>query len=288
MSRKKPTVLIDLSGTVHVDDAPIEGSVEAVQMLRDNGFTIRFLSNTTKHSSSTLIRSLRAMGLSIHLSELFTSLSAARDLVASWPGAKPMLFLEDDARAEFEAALGGSGTGAATEVAVGERKTDGSASAPAAQSDQPYSCVVVGLAPSMFEYENLTRAMNVLLAGGKLVAIHRGKYFARTTGLALGPGPFVSLLEPFASTPPTLVGKPNPAFFHLALASVPCAPEDAVMFGDDVRDDVQGAAAVGVRGFLVRTGKYRPGDEKEVGGVGRCWRDLKEGVEWLVREYGGN
>lgn len=31
--------------------------------------------------------------------------------------------------------------------------------------------------------------------------------------------------------------------------------------GDDVRDDVGGAQAAGLRGVLVRTGKYRPGDE---------------------------
>lgn len=31
--------------------------------------------------------------------------------------------------------------------------------------------------------------------------------------------------------------------------------------GDDVRDDVGGAQRAGMRGVLVQTGKYRPGDE---------------------------
>ena len=32
----------------------------------------------------------------------------------------------------------------------------------------------------------------------------------------------------------------------------------------DVRDDVAGAQAIGMRGILVQTGKYRPGDENKI------------------------
>jgi FMN phosphatase YigB (HAD superfamily) len=36
----------------------------------------------------------------------------------------------------------------------------------------------------------------------------------------------------------------------------------AAMVGDDVVNDVEGARAAGLTGILVRTGKYRPGDER--------------------------
>ena len=35
----------------------------------------------------------------------------------------------------------------------------------------------------------------------------------------------------------------------------------AVMVGDDVSSDVGGAQTAGIRGVLVRTGKFRPADE---------------------------
>lgn len=35
-----------------------------------------------------------------------------------------------------------------------------------------------------------------------------------------------------------------------------CSPGEAVMVGDDVRDDVGGAQAAGLGGILVQTGKY--------------------------------
>lgn len=37
------------------------------------------------------------------------------------------------------------------------------------------------------------------------------------------------------------------------------------MIGDDVRQDVGGAMALGMRGVLVQTGKYRSGDEHSIG-----------------------
>lgn len=35
-------------------------------------------------------------------------------------------------------------------------------------------------------------------------------------------------------------------------------------FNQDVRDDVAGAQAAGIRGILVQTGKYRVGDENTI------------------------
>ena len=42
--------LIDLSGTLHVEDEAIPGATQALRLLREAGVRIRFLSNTTKES----------------------------------------------------------------------------------------------------------------------------------------------------------------------------------------------------------------------------------------------
>lgn len=67
-------------------------------------------------------------------------------------------------------------------------------------------------------------------AGAQLIAIHAGKYYKRSDGLALGPGCFVKGLEYSAQCTAELVGKPNKTFFLSALGSVP--PNNAVMIGD--------------------------------------------------------
>ena len=55
-------------------------------------------------------------------------------------------------------------------------------------------------------------------------------------------------------------GKPANAFFETALPTLHTSAADALMIGDDIRGDIAGAQAAGVRGLLVRTGKFRPAD----------------------------
>lgn len=70
----------------------------------------------------------------------------------------------------------------------------------------------------------------MLLTGAPLIAIHCGRYYKRSDGLALGPGPFVKGLEYAADCESEVVGKPSPAFFQSALGNI--NPAHAVMIGD--------------------------------------------------------
>ena len=79
-----------------------------------------------------------------------------------------------------------------------------------------------------------------------------------------------------------VVGKPAQPFFHAAVADMGLEPQRVAMIGDDVEADVRGAREAGLRGALVPTGKYRPGDEKA--GAGRpdaVVADLAEAVAAL-------
>jgi HAD superfamily hydrolase (TIGR01458 family) len=113
----------------------------------------------------------------------------------------------------------------------------------------------------------MNRAFRVLMQQGdaakrKIIALHKGRYQASgISELSLGPGPFVAALEYACDATSVVVGKPNPLFFLAAIQHLGVQPSECVMIGDDVRDDVFGAQAVGAQGWLVRTGKYQPGDE---------------------------
>ena len=72
----------------------------------------------------------------------------------------------------------------------------------------------------------------LLFDGGKLIAIHKTRYFERGDGLALGPGPFVMALEFASGRVAEVVGKPEPAFFSSVLRDIGCEADEAVMVGD--------------------------------------------------------
>jgi ribonucleotide monophosphatase NagD (HAD superfamily) len=55
------------------------------------------------------------------------------------------------------------------------------------------------------------------------------------------------------------------------------------MIGDDCEADIGGAQAIGVPGVLVRSGKYRPGDEARIDPPpSAVVDDLPAAVQWVL------
>lgn len=226
--------LVDLSGTLHVEDRVISGVVDALRRLKGSKIAVRFVTNTSKESRASILDRLRNFGLDINNEELFTSLTATRRYVEK-RCLRPLLLLEPSALQDFDGV----------------------------NCNEP-NAVVVGLAPSCFSYESMNTAFRLLLDGASLVAVHKGRYYKRKDGMAIGPGPFVACLEHATSTQAQVVGKPEAAFFAEALEALNVTPQQAIMIGDDVIDDVEGAMKIGMMGALVKTGKYRAGDEDKI------------------------
>jgi len=122
--------------------------------------------------------------------------------------------------------------------------------------------VVVGLSPHHFDFQQMNIALRYLLNGAQLIATNKARYIMTKDGFSHGAGGFVAALEYASGKEATIVGKPNPQFFQAALQLINLPAADCVMIGDDVRDDVIGAVDAGLHGILVKTGKYRQGDEK--------------------------
>ncbi len=79
-----------------------------------------------------------------------------------------------------------------------------------------------------------------------------------------------------------MIGKPAGTFFQLVVDSVGVEPGDVLMIGDDVFGDVEGALNAGLQACLVKTGKYRPGDENRIGSAGAL---LAENVSEAVDKF---
>ncbi len=85
--------------------------------------------------------------------------------------------------------------------------------------------------------------------------------------------------------------KPDPRLFELALARVPCRPEEAVMIGDSPDRDIAGARAVGMHALWVRTGRPRdgrPADQMEDSAMQEAahaiFDQLEELLPWLEQQ----
>jgi HAD superfamily hydrolase (TIGR01458 family) len=126
------------------------------------------------------------------------------------------------------------------------------------RDNRPPDAILVGDLAERWSFVLMQEAFEYLQAGAAFIALSRDRYWLRDERLVLDAGAFVAGLEFATGKPAAVAGKPSPAFYAAALASLGLAPSpDAIMVGDDLWSDVEGAQRAGLRGWLVRTGKYR-------------------------------
>src|SRR5713101_8937612 len=116
--------------------------------------------------------------------------------------------------------------------------------------------VVIGGAEELLNYEAMNAAFRMLMDGAVLLAMHTNLYWRTSTGLQLDSGPYVHALELATGKQAIVLGKPNRAFFEQALLTIGVQPQEAVMVGDDIENDISGAQRAGLHGVLVCTGKH--------------------------------
>jgi HAD superfamily hydrolase (TIGR01458 family) len=230
-------LLLDIDGVLLVSWEPIPGSIEAFEEIRRVGLPVCLITNTTTHPRTELAEILRGAGFSVEARQIVTAVTAtAEHLRTSHAGASVFVLSDGDARDDMEG------------VSL-------------VASPEEADVIVLGGASDAFTYPTVTSVFRRLMDGAALVAMHRNFYWRTARGLELDAGAYVAGLEVASGVQAEVCGKPSAAYFHAALGVLGVPAERAAMVGDDVLNDVEGARAAGLIGVLVRTGKYRPGDE---------------------------
>ncbi|HTY53467.1 MAG TPA: TIGR01458 family HAD-type hydrolase [Methanomicrobiales archaeon] len=224
-------LLLDLDGVLYVGDRPIPGAAGAVDRIRKEGLSVRFLSNSTRRSRASVAARLRGMGFAADTGEILTPAVAAATRLAK-QGKSAFLLTTGDTREDF----GQAGV---------------------TLTDKDPDAVVVGDAGELFTYGLLNRAMRLVLGGAEIIALEKDRTWMGADGLMLSAGPFVAVLEYATGKVATCVGKPSPDFFAAALEGFGVPAPEVAMVGDDIETDIGGAQGCGIRGILVRTGKFR-------------------------------
>jgi len=229
-------LLLDLSGVLYDGDDIIPGALQAVERVQGSGLELRFITNTSQKTRTTLLRHLRGLGFVVEENQLFTAVDAARQWLRQRQ-LRPYCLVHENIVAEF--------------VDFDQRDPD---------------AVLIADAADGFSYRALNRAFQLCLAGAPLLGVGYNRYFKSGDQVLMDAGAFIKAVEFAAGVEATIVGKPNAEFFKQVLASTPASPERTMMVGDDVFGDVEGALRAGLLACLVRTGKYRTGDEDRVEG----------------------
>jgi HAD superfamily hydrolase (TIGR01458 family) len=231
--------LFDMDGVIYNAGTLIDGARETLAWVRERSIPHLFVTNTTSRSRAHLVEKLASFGIAARESDILTPAVAAGDWLRATGARDIALFVRPAARPEF----------------------DGLACLPD-DAERGAAHVVIGDLGTHWDYATLNRAFRLLHHNPEatLIALGMTRYWLADDGLSLDVAPFVAALEHATGRVPRVFGKPAAAFFHAAAEKLGAAPADVWMVGDDIHADIGGAQAAGMRGILVKTGKFRAVD----------------------------
>lgn len=229
-------LLLDMDGVLYQGEKALPGAREAVAWLKRERIPHLFLTNTTSRPRSALVAKLAGMGIEVSEEAILTPPVAARSWLKANTHGPVALFVAEGTMVEFEGLEIGGGDEAAA--------------------------VVVGDLGEAWTFDTYNRIFRLLMQEPRpaLIALGLTRYWRGESGLRLDVGPFIKGLEYAAGCEAVVTGKPATPFFNAALALLGVNAGQAFMIGDDIKGDIDAAQQAGIRGLLVRSGKFRSAD----------------------------
>jgi HAD superfamily hydrolase (TIGR01450 family) len=240
--------VLDADGVIILRGEPLPGAPEALAELDRRGIPYHVVTNFSLAHRTTLAARFGDRGTTIDPNRIITAASATAAYTAHrFPGRDLFAIVAPDARREFS----------------GQRLV----SRLEAEADPgSIAAVVIGDGGDDLSFANLDTAFRLIRGGAAFLAMHRNPWWLTPNGPTLDAGAAVVGLEFATGRKAIVLGKPSPVVFRQALAlsrhdlgrRVPAGA--VAMVGDDPDADIRGAQRVGLRGFLVLTGKTAAAD----------------------------
>jgi HAD superfamily hydrolase (TIGR01450 family) len=233
-------VILDLDGVVYLGEEPIPGAAEAIARLRRDGPPLRFVTNNASRRADEVAALLTRIGVAAEAGEVITSAMAAAGLLAErLPPGSPVLVVGSPALRHEVAAAG---------LAVVD-----------SAGDHPVA-VVQGYGPQV-GWAHLAEASLAIQAGALWFATNTDTTLPTARGVLPGNGALVAALRTaLGRDPDVVVGKPQPGLFQAAVRRAHAAR--ALVVGDRLDTDIDGAYRAGMDSLLVLTGVNDADDAK--------------------------
>lgn len=226
-------LIIDLDGVLWRGDQPLGPLSEWFQRLEDLGLRWVFATNNATRTIDMYLEKFARMGLTdVRPDQIVNSiLAAVYALRQRWP------------------------QGAAVYIIGEEGLFQGLAQAgyPFTEDLEAIQAVVVGL-DRRLTYDKLALGTLAIRRGAWFIGTNPDRSFPTPEGLKPGAGAILAALEAATDVAPTIVGKPEPFLFQLALERLGTPPEATLVVGDRLETDILGGQRVGCPTALVLSG----------------------------------
>jgi glycerol-1-phosphatase len=226
-------VMFDLDGVVYLGSEAVPAAPESIRAIVEGGIPVAYVTNNASRRAREVGDLLRSLGVPARDEEVLTSGAAAAGMLAdALPAGAPILVVGSQSlREEIRT--------------VGLTPVDGAADAPA--------MVVQGYGTTV-GWADLAEATIALRAGARWMATNMDATMPSKRGPVPGNGSMVAALTMALGgrRPDVVVGKPEPALFRVAAQHR--GASHALVVGDRLDTDIEGAIRAGMDSLLVLTG----------------------------------
>jgi NagD protein len=226
---------IDIQGTL-IDDKdkkPIKGSIEFIDRLNQEKIPYIIITNNTKKSSKDFLKFLQNLGFKIQDKNYLDPFMILDEIVSE----KQIAPFGTD---EFKQTLKDMGY-----------KLD---------YNTPKSVIIS--VNHQYTNDDYADMIELLLGGAKLIGMHDTSIYAKDSKRYAGVGAICSMLSFATNKPYKVVGKPSELFYAKAKKMIGAKRyQDITIISDDMIGDIKGAMKLGMKGYLVLSGKIKHEDE---------------------------
>jgi NagD protein len=221
--------LTDMDGVLWHEGSPIPGAMELIKKWTDSETPFLVLTNNSIYTPRDLSARLRAGGLDVPESRIYTSALATADFIRS-------------------------------QVPKGTAYVIGEAGLTTAMHEIGYvmtevnpDFVVLGETRNL-SFDNLTKAVRLINNGSRFIATNPDATGPSPEGPLPATGAVAALITKATGKDPYIVGKPNPMMFRSAMRKIKAHSESTAMIGDRMDTDIVAGIEAGLHTILVRTG----------------------------------
>ena len=234
--------LLDMDGTFYLGNALIDGALEFLDILKEQGKDFLFLTNNSSKNKTAYQKKLAHLGCSVDEEKIFTS-GEATTIYMAGIAPKAKVFL-----------LG-------TELLEDEFKKAGFILVNNTYEKPEY--VVLGFDTDL-TYDKLWKACDFIREGTPYIATHPdfncpiegGRYMPDT-------GAMIEFIAASTGKRPYVIGKPNKGIIDALCLKYGCRREEIALVGDRLYTDIKAGTNAGIVSVLVLSGESSMEDYKK-------------------------
>ena len=223
-------LILDMDGVLWRGDQPIGNLPQIFIEIKQKGLQVLLASNNSTKTPAQYIARLKSYGVELEAWQVINSAEATVEyLCDKYPQGSSV-------------------------YVVGEYGLVESLESRGFMINEDGAIAVVAGMDRELDYQRIDMASRLIRDGATFIGTNPDRTFPTPDGLAPGAGTMLAAIEAAAYAKPTIIGKPEPGIFEVAMQRLGSKPEETLMVGDRLETDILGGQNAGCRTALVLSG----------------------------------